>query len=160
VTLATPLACGVIERRLGEPGARTRLAADVRAALAKRRDPDTPSTEPLLIPDGDGRLTQRVLRGPENDTDLIIVEPGNAGLSVTALQGIGLTRREAEAIRWIALGRRGADVARVMGISARTVDKHLQNSYAKLGGGPASEAAAAAWAAVGVRLPRVGRVPE
>jgi DNA-binding CsgD family transcriptional regulator len=48
-----------------------------------------------------------------------------------------------------------------MGISARTVDKHLQNGYAKLGVNTASEAAAAAWgAAVGVRLPRVGWVPD
>ena len=132
-----------------------RLAPDVRAARATRRATETPSTEPLLIADGEARLTLRVLRGPEHETDLIIIEPGNEGLSVAALQGIGLTRREAEAIRWIALGRRGADVARVMGISASTVDKHLQNSYAKLGVATASEAAAAAWATVGVRLPRI-----
>lgn len=155
VTLATPLARRVLERRLGDPASRLRLAADVRHALARRRAENTPSTEPLLIPDGDARLTLRVLRGPENDTDLIIVEPGNAGLSVPALTGIGLTRREAETIRWIALGRRGADIARVMGITPRTVEKHLQNSYAKLGVSTASEAAAAAWAAVGVRLPRL-----
>ena len=40
-----------------------------------------------------------------------------------------------------------------MGISPRTVEKHLDGAYAKLGVAGASEAAATAWAAVGVRLP-------
>jgi DNA-binding CsgD family transcriptional regulator len=40
-----------------------------------------------------------------------------------------------------------------MGISPRTVEKHLQGAYLKLGVSGASEAAATAWAAVGVRLP-------
>ena len=65
----------------------------------------------------------------------------------------GLTPRQAEALRWIALGRRGPDAARVMGLSPRTVEKHLQGAYEKLGVETASAAAATAWAAVGVRLP-------
>jgi DNA-binding NarL/FixJ family response regulator len=40
-----------------------------------------------------------------------------------------------------------------MGISPRTVEKHLQATYSKLGVANASEAAATAWAAVGVRFP-------
>jgi DNA-binding CsgD family transcriptional regulator len=38
-----------------------------------------------------------------------------------------------------------------MGVARRTVDKHLQNVYAKLGVFCAAEASATAWAAVGVR---------
>jgi DNA-binding CsgD family transcriptional regulator len=155
VTMATPLARRLLVRRLGAAGSATRLASDIREALARRRADGTPPAEPLRLRDGNGTLTLRVLRGPEQATDLLIVEPGNAGLSVVALQGIGLTRREAEAVRWIALGRRGLAIADVMGISQRTVEKHLENAYAKLGVSSASEAAATAWAAVGVRLPRV-----
>jgi DNA-binding CsgD family transcriptional regulator len=155
VTMATPQARRLLVRRLGTAGSTTRLAPDVREALTRRRAAGTPATEPLRVSDGDDTLTLRVLGGPEQATDLLIVEPGNAGLSVVALEGIGLTRREAEALRWIALGRRGGDVAKVMGISPRTVEKHLENAYSKLGVSSASEAAATAWAAVGVRLPRV-----
>ena len=155
VTMATPLARRLLQRRLGTPGDARRLAPDVRDALARRRAAQTPATEPLLLPDGDTNLTVRVLAGPDRMTDLLIIEPGTAGLSVVALQGLGLTRREAEAVRWIALGRRGTNVAAVMGISPRTVEKHLENAYAKLGATSASEAAAAAWAAVGLRLPRL-----
>jgi DNA-binding CsgD family transcriptional regulator len=155
VTLATPRARRLLERRLGEPGRTAWLAPDVRAALAARRRAGTPATEPLRLPDGDGTVTLRVLPAPEHGTELLIAEPGNAGMSVLALEATGLTRREAEAVRWIALGRRGAAVARTMSISPRTVEKHLANAYAKLGVRTASEAAAAAWAAVGVRLPAV-----
>jgi DNA-binding CsgD family transcriptional regulator len=155
VTMATPLARRLLARRLGAEGSTARLAPDVREILARRRADGTPPAEPLRLSDEHGTLTLRVLLGPERGTDLLIVEPGNAGLSVAALAGIGLTRREAEAVRWIALGRRGVAVAEVMGISPRTVEKHLENAYAKLGVNSASEAAATAWAAVGVRLPRV-----
>jgi DNA-binding CsgD family transcriptional regulator len=40
-----------------------------------------------------------------------------------------------------------------MGIARRTVDKHLQHIYAKLGATTRSQAAATAWAAVGVERP-------
>jgi DNA-binding CsgD family transcriptional regulator len=155
VTMATPLARRLLVRRLGAAGSTSRLATEVRDALAQRRAAGTPPTEPLRLEDGDGVVTLRVLRGPDRATELLIVEPGDAGLSVVALQGVGLTRREAEAVRWIALGRRGGDIARLMDISPRTVEKHLENAYAKLGVTSASEAAATAWAAVGVRLPRI-----
>jgi hypothetical protein len=40
-----------------------------------------------------------------------------------------------------------------MGISSRTVEKHLQRVYAKLGVHDLAQATATAWAAVGVRRP-------
>jgi DNA-binding CsgD family transcriptional regulator len=43
-----------------------------------------------------------------------------------------------------------------MGIARRTLDKHLQHVYAKLGVPGASEASATAWAAVGVESVRPG----
>ncbi|HWH95857.1 MAG TPA: LuxR C-terminal-related transcriptional regulator, partial [Baekduia sp.] len=154
IELATPSARRLLAGRLG---ARTgRLAPDVVARLAERRAAGTPATEPLVLDDEDGgRLFLRVLAGPEGNTDMLVVEPGSSGLSVVALQALGLTRREAEALRWIALGRRGPQVAELMGISPRTVETHLQNAYAKLDVRTAADAAATVWAAVGVRLPEL-----
>jgi DNA-binding CsgD family transcriptional regulator len=84
---------------------------------------------------------------------MLVIEPDVSGLTIPALEGLGLTRRQAEVLRWLALGRRGPDIARLMGLSPRTVEKHLHGAYARLGVSGASEAAATAWAAVGVRLP-------
>jgi DNA-binding CsgD family transcriptional regulator len=45
----------------------------------------------------------------------------------------GLTAREAEVLRWVAAGKSDAQVSAILRISARTVQKHLQNIYEKLG---------------------------
>jgi DNA-binding CsgD family transcriptional regulator len=153
VDMATPSGRRLLEGRLrGEKG---RIAADVVERLAARREAGTPTTEPLLIEDGEGEapLSLRVLRGPEGGSEMLVIEPEASGLSVPSLQALGLTRRQAEALRWVALGRRGPDVARLMGLSPRTVEKHLQGVYARLGVANSSQAAATAWSAVGVRLP-------
>jgi DNA-binding CsgD family transcriptional regulator len=152
VEMATPAARRLLSGRLGGTGGR--LSAEVVAELATRRAAATSPTEPLVLEGADGRrLTIRVFRGPENDTDMLVVEPGDSGLNAAALEGLGLTRREAEALRQIALGRPRSTVAAAMAIAPRTLEKHLQHAYAKLGVHSATEATATAWAAVGVRLP-------
>ena len=44
-----------------------------------------------------------------------------------------LTTREAEVLRWVAAGKSDAQIGAILRISARTVQKHLQNVYDKLG---------------------------
>jgi len=44
-----------------------------------------------------------------------------------------LTRREAEVLRWVAAGKSDAQIGAILGISARTVQKHLEHAYQKLG---------------------------
>jgi DNA-binding NarL/FixJ family response regulator len=44
-----------------------------------------------------------------------------------------LTQREAEVLRWLARGKSNRDIAEILGVSARTVDKYLEQIYSKLG---------------------------
>jgi DNA-binding CsgD family transcriptional regulator len=44
-----------------------------------------------------------------------------------------LTGRERDVMRWLAAGKTDRDIGEILGISVRTVHKHLQNIYAKLG---------------------------
>lgn len=44
-----------------------------------------------------------------------------------------VTPREAQVLGWLGAGKSNADIAAILGISARTVDKHLANAYPKLG---------------------------
>jgi DNA-binding CsgD family transcriptional regulator len=44
-----------------------------------------------------------------------------------------LTARETEVLRWVAAGKSDAQIGAILRISARTVQKHLQNIYDKLG---------------------------
>jgi len=47
--------------------------------------------------------------------------------------GLPLSEREREVLRWVAAGKTDRDVADILAISHRTVHKHLQRVYAKLG---------------------------
>jgi DNA-binding CsgD family transcriptional regulator len=44
-----------------------------------------------------------------------------------------LTQREAEVLMWIARGKSNRDIAEILTLSPRTVNKHLEQIYAKLG---------------------------
>jgi len=44
-----------------------------------------------------------------------------------------LTPREAEVLRWVAAGKSDTQIAAILRLSVRTVQKHLENSYVKLG---------------------------
>jgi DNA-binding NarL/FixJ family response regulator len=46
---------------------------------------------------------------------------------------LGLTGREGEVLSWLSKGKSNRDIAQILGLSPRTVDKHLEQIYAKLG---------------------------
>jgi DNA-binding CsgD family transcriptional regulator len=70
-----------------------------------------------------------------------------------ALRGAGLTPRQAQVIALVAHGRSSADAAASLGISTRTVDKHLQSAFAALGVKTRSQAAGRAWSLLGGPTP-------
>lgn len=45
----------------------------------------------------------------------------------------GLTKRESGVLYWLSRGKRPAEIALILGISRRTVEVHILNSYRKLG---------------------------
>lgn len=59
-----------------------------------------------------------------------LVEGREADLLRTAL---GLTAREAEVLVWIAAGKSNRDISEILNISPRTVNKHLEQVFTKLG---------------------------
>jgi DNA-binding CsgD family transcriptional regulator len=61
----------------------------------------------------------------------------------------GLTRREAQVMRLVALGRSNNHVGAELGISARTVGKHLEHCFRKLGVADRSTAARHVWRLTG-----------
>jgi DNA-binding CsgD family transcriptional regulator len=50
-----------------------------------------------------------------------------------ALRQLGLTDREATVLGWAAKGKTNGDIALILGISRRTVEKHFERIYEKLG---------------------------
>jgi DNA-binding NarL/FixJ family response regulator len=62
---------------------------------------------------------------------LSLQAPGEAGPS--RLATAALTPRETEVLSWVAKGKTNRDVAEILGMSPRTVNKHLEHVFEKLG---------------------------
>lgn len=92
----------------------------------------------------DERFSDRDL-GPVHSFQRVLnaLVPSCIGLprAVTAAEGAEacgngacrLTAREREVLHWLRQSKRNAEIAAILGISARTVGHHLENIYAKLG---------------------------
>ncbi|WP_246844134.1 helix-turn-helix transcriptional regulator [Hydrocoleum sp. CS-953] len=64
---------------------------------------------------------------------LILEEQELQSFSVSSLELIGLTRREAEVLFWVAQDKSNAAIAKVLGCSQGTVRKHQEHIHRKLG---------------------------
>ncbi len=70
--------------------------------------------------------------GP-NEFLLRLAKDTGADLPAEFSSELGLTTREGEVLSWLSKGKTNRDIAQILGLSPRTVDKHLEQIYAKLG---------------------------
>ena len=72
---------------------------------------------------------------------------GDAALaiSLSALRALGLTHRQAEVLRLVAMGHSNQRAARALGIAERTAQKHLEHCYRALDVTSRSQASQIAW---------------
>jgi len=80
-------------------------------------------------------------------------EGASSARFTSSLEAVGLTRRESEVLGLLALGRSNHHIADALGISYRTVGKHLEHAFRKLGVSDRSSAAGRAWEIAGQRVP-------
>lgn len=99
-------------------------------ALAEHEAPRLP---PVTLPDGHRVEFQHVGQiGP--DELLLRVTTSDPGREETLLRDrLGLTAREAEVLLWLGRGKSNRDIAEILVMSPRTVNKHLEGVFAKLG---------------------------
>jgi HD-GYP domain-containing protein (c-di-GMP phosphodiesterase class II) len=121
-------------------GARLLAAADAYHAMTEPR----PHREPLT-PERAAEVIGEDVRAERLDAEAAAAVLEAAGQSVPRIERpCGLTEREAEVIRLLACGLQTKQVARALGISVKTADRHIQNAYAKIG--VSTRAAAAVFA--------------
>jgi DNA-binding NarL/FixJ family response regulator len=70
--------------------------------------------------------------GP-NEFLLRLAKDSGASLPQEFSKDLGLTSREGEVLSWLSKGKTNRDIAQILGLSPRTVDKHLEQIYSKLG---------------------------
>ena len=107
-------------------------------------DPDAPlpgtllGGQPISCPPGPVCLRARRFAeaGHDSDDEALTVfllgeeAPDPSSMLVKAL---GLTEREAEVLYWVAQGKTSPEIAIILGSALKTVKKHLQRVYEKLG---------------------------
>jgi DNA-binding CsgD family transcriptional regulator len=78
-------------------------------------------------------LLVHLLQDPEQKYHfLLLEEKATNNFSINTLELLGLTRREAEVLFWVAKDKSNAAIARSIGCCEGTVRKHLENIYKKL----------------------------
>jgi len=80
-----------------------------------------------------------------------LTETGGGQEEAFLRQYLSLTTREAEVLIWIARGKSNRDISDILGISPRTVNKHLEQIFTKLGVENRASAAALAVMALATR---------
>lgn len=91
------------------------------------------ATNTFSVKSASGTLTlRRMHENPGTETLLLLDESGGP-LSARPLEALGLTPRQAEVLLWVAQGKSNPEIAIILGTATKTVQKHLEAVFAKLG---------------------------
>ncbi|MCO6185309.1 response regulator [Rhizobium sp. L1K21] len=128
---STPQATQLVNAATGSDDGLNRIARDIAQWIANRHG----STEPLTVAaGGKAALHLNYLSAIGQDEFLLRLTPANKAPDDEILrQHFALTARESEVLAWIAKGKSNRDIGEILGLSARTVNKHLEQIYVKLG---------------------------
>lgn len=103
-----------------------------KSLLAMENDVPLPSG-PYVAENEEGLLTIRFMDNNRGEGDMLLFEEKQKTPAAMRLQSLGLTPREAEALYWISRGKTYSEAAAILNISPRTIHKHLEKIYDKLG---------------------------
>lgn len=146
----TPLARKLMADYLG--GAEEQAPPALRSWLDEtlRARQDGRDFPPLGISQGPRRLVVSVQEQTgEAEWLLMLREESDAAMLDALIATFRLTGREAEVLYWVIKGKTSPDIGEILGTSPRTVNKHLEHVYAKLGVENRTAAASVALARLG-----------
>jgi DNA-binding NarL/FixJ family response regulator len=140
VTLFAPLAQELIAEYLGVEITEGMLLPDpLRRRLVAQRNaapPDPHTARPSWVMEHQGkRLTIVATTCSRSGRSQLVLEehPMREPSPEVLNAAFGLTQREAEVILWVVKGKTNRDIGLILGMSPRTVNKHLEHIYIKLG---------------------------
>jgi DNA-binding CsgD family transcriptional regulator len=67
------------------------------------------------------------------DETMLLLQRRKSTLPAARIDSAALTPRETEVLSWLAKGKTNRDIADILGMSPRTVNKHLEHIFEKLG---------------------------
>ena len=130
VQFATDRAIAWLRATFGLSGSVKRLPHPVSRWLHASATNTQP--KPFVAADGATRLRIDLLH-TEGNSCCLLLEKTIAATSSSPPRGRPLTIREAEVLSWVAQGKSNAEIAAILQVCTKTVDKHLERIYPKLG---------------------------
>jgi DNA-binding NarL/FixJ family response regulator len=130
----TPLARRILKSFFGTPDGLTPdvLLDWLRNFSSARASGD--EVPPLNIMREETRLTVSVSAQTDDGEWLLMLrEESDAAMYGALMAAFKLTRREAEVLYWVVLGKTSRDIGDILSTSPRTVNKHLERIFEKLG---------------------------
>jgi DNA-binding CsgD family transcriptional regulator len=126
------LAIELLDRYFPAPAQQPRrLPPAVTTWLEEQQAGDLRPHHPLRVEQENRTLVIRFARREEGY--LLLLSERGAEPDARRLEKFGLSPREAEVLYWVTQGKSNSQVAAILNISPRTVDKHLENIFGKLG---------------------------
>lgn len=141
VAWASPRARALLARLSEAPQPRARLAA----WLSGMTDEALSQSADLEVATAGGAALRLAAIGRAASGDLLVrVAPGAADPGAVLARELAVSAREGEVLAWLARGKSNRDIAAILGLSPRTITKHVEQIFAKLGVENRTSAAAVA----------------
>ena len=110
------------------------LPADFTAALPRLIEAHPPPGQSTRVEIDGGAVEMHLMEVVSEDEILLkLVDAREDALVAQLQERHALTRREAEVLLWVSYGKPNRVISEILGISPRTVNKHLEQVFAKLG---------------------------
>lgn len=132
---STPQATRLVNSALGDENGLEKVALRIVEWMESRRDEDYQRDSAFTLPTADNATLQITFVGAIGSDEYLFRLTGQRQFSETdqLRRSLGLTGRESEVLAWIAKGKSNRDIGEILGLSSRTVNKHLEQIYVKLG---------------------------
>lgn len=129
---STPQATRLVNAAMGNDDGLDAITGHLRAWMKTR---DTARENPFTIRQTGQASLQLSLLGTIGTDEYLfrLTAENRKSDDETLRQHFSLTPRESEVLLWIAKGKSNRDIGEILGLSARTVTKHLEQIYVKLG---------------------------
>ncbi|KQO75591.1 response regulator transcription factor [Rhizobium sp. Leaf262] len=131
---STPQATRLVNAATGRDDGLEIVTQHIAGWLANRGN-DVPRDAPLTIQQADRATLQLTFLGAMGPDEHLFRLTAASDKPADAMlrQHFALTVRESEVLLWIAKGKSNRDIGDILGLSSRTVNKHLEQIYVKLG---------------------------
>ena len=139
VLWTTPKSAAILDRRFG-----VAVGGQLPPALAGQLQRLAKGEARVKQDFADGRVEFAALATKGEERHFRLTETLEGADEKLLAQRHGLTEREAEVLLWISRGKANREISEILGISPRTVNKHLEQVFEKMGIENRASAAAAA----------------